>query len=67
MYWVYFQAHKNLYPPKKWKNIVLVLEKKSFGSDTDTEIGPWFRFLISKPGFGRTLVHADAFFTMSKS
>ena len=41
--------------------------KKSFGSDTDTEIGPWFRFPISKPGFGRTLVHADAFFTMSKS
>ena len=28
--------------------------KKSFGSYT--EIGPWFRFPILKPGFGRTLV-----------
>ena len=26
-----------------------------FGSDTDTDIGPWFRFLIQKPGFGCTL------------
>ena len=25
------------------------------GSDTDTETGPWFRFPIPKPGFGRTL------------
>ena len=23
---------------------------------TDTEIGPWFRFPIPKPGFGRTLL-----------
>ena len=30
--------------------------KKSFGSDTDTEIGPWFRFTIPKPGVGRTLL-----------
>ena len=29
--------------------------KKSFGSDTDTQIGPWFWFPIPKPGFGRTL------------
>ena len=29
---------------------------KSFGFDNDTEIGPWFRFLIPKPGFGRTLL-----------
>ena len=29
--------------------------KKNFGSDTDTEIGPWFRFPIPKPNFGRTL------------
>ena len=51
--WVYFPAHKNLYPPKKWKNIVSVSEKKRFGSNTD--IGPWFRLTISKPGFGCTL------------
>ena len=31
---------------------VLVSEKK-FGFDT--KIGPWFRFPITKPGFGRTL------------
>ena len=31
------------------------LEKKSFGSSTDTEIVPRFRFSILKPGFGRTL------------
>ena len=35
--------------------------KKSFGfkkngSDNDTEIGPWFRFPIPKPGFSRTLL-----------
>jgi hypothetical protein len=30
--------------------------KKNFGSDTNTEIGPWFRFPIPKPGFGLTLV-----------
>ena len=34
-------------------------EKKGFGktigSDTDTEIGPWFPFPIPKPGFGHTL------------
>ena len=33
---------------------VSVSEKK-IGSDTDTEIGPWFWFPIPKPGFGRTL------------
>ena len=33
-------------------------EKKSFGfrKNTDTEIGPWLRFPIQKPGFGCTLV-----------
>ena len=31
--------------------------KKKFRSDTDTEIEPWFRFLIPKPGFGCTLPH----------
>ena len=32
--------------------------KKSFGSDTDIEIGPWFRFRfpIPKFNFGRTLL-----------
>ena len=29
---------------------------KTFGSDTDTEIGPWFRFPIPKPDFDRTLL-----------
>ena len=34
-----------------------IFEKKSFcfGSHTNTKIGPWFRFPIPKPGFGRTL------------
>jgi hypothetical protein len=32
-------------------------KKKSFGfgSHTNTQIGPWFRFPIPRPGFGRTL------------
>ena len=29
--------------------------KKKIGFYTDNEIGPWFWFPISKPGFGRTL------------
>ena len=29
---------------------------KSFSSDTNNQIGPWFRFPIPKPGFGRTLI-----------
>ena len=62
---VQFQAFKNLYSPKKQKYMVIwkFLKKKSFGfrkklfgSNTDTKIGPWFRFSILKPGFGRTLV-----------
>ena len=51
-----------MYSPKKyekmskiWKREVSVSEKKKNGSDTDTEIGPWFRFPIPKPGFGCTL------------
>ena len=32
-----------------------VLEKK-ISSNTDTKIGPWFRFPIPKPSFGHTLV-----------
>ena len=31
--------------------------KKSFGSNTNTKIGPWFRFPIPKPGFSRILGH----------
>ena len=30
-------------------------KKKRFGSETDTEIRPWFRFPIPKPNFGLTL------------
>ena len=33
--------------------------KKNFGSETDTEIGPWFRFPIPKPNFGLTLPHEE--------
>ena len=39
-----------------------IFEKQCFGfrkkvnSDTDTEIGPWFRFPIPNPGFGLTLI-----------
>ena len=49
---------KILHPPKKrgkWENLKF-LEKK-IGSDNDTEIGPWFRFPIPKPGFSRILGH----------
>ena len=34
----------------------LELEKKNFGFDTNTKIGPWFQFPIPKPGLGSTLV-----------
>ena len=42
--------------------------KKSFGSDIDTrlidtQIGPWFRFPIPKPGFGHTLLAYDPYLT----
>ena len=30
--------------------------KKKFGCNTDTEIGPWFRFLLLKPNFSLTLL-----------
>ena len=33
----------------------LGLGKKSYGTKTDTETRSWFRLLILKPGFGRTL------------
>ena len=29
---------------------------KCFGSDINTQIGPWFQFSRPKPGFGRTLI-----------
>ena len=34
--------------------------KKSlcFGKNTNTEIGPWLRFPIQKPGFAHTLISA---------
>ena len=38
---------------------MLLKTGESFGSDTDTKIGPWFWFLIPKPGFGRTLASAN--------
>ena len=40
---------------KNLKNMFRFREKK-IGFDTDTEIGPLFRFPIPKPGFGRTLL-----------
>ena len=41
----HFQAFKKLYSTKEWKT-VLVSEKKSFGYDTDIEIGPQFWFMV---------------------
>ena len=50
----YFQAFENSYPQersgKQEKNL------KKISSNTDYEIGLWFRFPIPKLGFGRTLV-----------
>ena len=66
--WVFFKLIKTHIPPKSGKNekILKCFEKnktksfgfgnKKLGSDTDNEIGPWFWFPISKPGFGRTLM-----------
>ena len=34
------------------------LRKKSFSFNTDTKIGPWFRFPIPKPKVSLTLPHA---------
>ena len=45
---------------KNWKNKVSV--KKNFGFKTDTEIGPWFWFPISKPNFGLILLYPLQFF-----
>ena len=39
------------------KKKVSVSEKKNFGSDTNTEIQPWFRIPIPLPNFGCTLIY----------
>ena len=39
---------------KNWKK-KFRFPKKKFVSETYSEIGHWFRFLIPKPGFSRTL------------
>ena len=44
---------------KKMKKKSFSFRKKKFDSDTDTKIGPWFRFPIPKPGFGRKLKRAQ--------
>ena len=54
-----FILFSRLYLLKKWENMRFFFnyvqkERKSFCSDTDTKIGPWFRYLIPKTGFGRT-------------
>ena len=49
MFWIFLKFFGK-------KNNNFGFEKKSFGSGADTEIVPRFRFLISKPGFGRTLL-----------
>ena len=33
--------------------------KKSFDFNTNTEIGPWFQFLIPTSGFGCTLKYVE--------
>ena len=33
---------------------------KKISFDTNTKIGPWFRFPIPKPGFGRTLIERES-------
>ena len=55
---MFYQAYKNLHLHKK-KEKKIGIGIKSFGSYTDTQIGPWFRFLIPKPGFGRTLIETQ--------
>ena len=52
---------------KKNENKEVSVSEKSFGSDTDTEMGPWFWFLIPKPGFGRTLSSKGGFISESFS
>ena len=51
---------------KKLKKKSFGFGKKDFGSNTYTEIGPWFWFPIPKPGFGCTLVVNTIFSLESK-
>ena len=68
-----FELIKTYIPPRSGKHdFFLNVKKKSFGFEKkkigyDTEIGPWFRFPIPKPGFGRTLqtVHEKKFMFIS--
>ena len=55
-----FKLIKTYILPKSGKTWFRFFGKKSFRSDTDTEIGPWFPFPIRKPGFGRTLLHCSS-------
>ena len=40
-------------------------KKFRFEKNTDTEIGPWLRFPIQKPGFGRTLLKGSKKLTIN--
>jgi hypothetical protein len=47
--WVHFEAYKNLHSKRSGENNKkkkFWFRKKNFGSETDTEIGPWFRLPI---------------------
>ena len=57
----FFQAFKNFYVCEKHEKILNFFEKK-VGSDTNTEIGPWFWYSIPKPGFGLTLINRKPIF-----
>ena len=50
------ENEKNLKFEKKNEKKSFSFGKKNFGSNTDTDIGPWFRSPIPKPGFSRTLL-----------
>ena len=47
---------KNLKLEKKIEKKSFGFGKKKFGSDTDTKIGPWFRFPIPNLDFDCTLM-----------
>ena len=46
---------KKNWKQNKTKTKEIRFRKKKIGSDTDTEIGPWGRLPIPKPGFSRTI------------
>ena len=56
--WAYFKVCKNVPRSGKDEKSLTLFEffGKKISSNTDTKIGPWFRFLILKPSFGHTLV-----------